>query len=147
MSVSHVEIEHVPLSGDSREELVPISGATIYGDLVVVSGQAPVDLTTGMLLADTIERQCDIVLDLLLGVLRRAGAGPRDVLRVECFLTRREHFEVLNAAFRRAFPPPAPARTTIICDLALEGLLVEMQALAIRRPSKGPGTPALTRRP
>jgi 2-iminobutanoate/2-iminopropanoate deaminase len=120
-------VEHLP-----GPALAPISAATAYRDLVVVSGQAAVDLETGVVLAHTIEEQCEIALNLLLAVLREAGASPHDVLRVECYLTRREDFGALNAAFARAFPPPAPARTTIICGLALDGMLVELQALAVR---------------
>lgn len=128
MSVSHLPL----LAADGRPATVaPISAATVGGGLVVVSGQAAVDPATGALLAPDIEGQARIVFDLLLDVLARAGAGPADVLRVECYLARREDFAVLNAAFARAFPAPAPARTTIVCDFAMAGMLVEAQALAV----------------
>ena len=41
-------------------------------------------------------------------------------------------FAAFNAVFARWFPPPAPARTTIVCGFAIEGMLVEVQALALR---------------
>lgn len=68
----------------------------------------------------------------LADALERAGATMAGVLRAECLLARREVFAAFNAVFARHFPLTPPARTTVVCDFALEGLLVEVQAVAAR---------------
>jgi 2-iminobutanoate/2-iminopropanoate deaminase len=127
-------IEHLPLlDGDGNPStLAPNSAATMTDAFVVVSGQAAIDAATGAVLADTIAEQSEIVLGMVAAVLRRAGVTPSDVLRCECYLARREDFGAFNAVYARWFPPPSPARTTIVCDFALPGMLVEVQALARR---------------
>jgi 2-iminobutanoate/2-iminopropanoate deaminase len=133
--VSDPLLERLPLPGgdDRASSLPPISAASMYGSLVVVSGQAAVDLASGELLAHGIVEQTEIVLDLLENVLERAGASLASVLRAECYLARRSDFASFNDVFARRFPPPRPARTTVVCELAIEGMLVEVQALAARR--------------
>ncbi|MEV4419701.1 RidA family protein [Patulibacter sp. NPDC049589] len=127
-------VSHLPLLGPdgTPSTLAPISAATVVGDLVVVSGQAAVDLATGAVVGATVQEQAEVVLEQLVAVLARAGATPADVLRAECFLARAEDFAAFNAVYARWFPPPSPARTTVVCGFAIPGMLVEVQALAVR---------------
>jgi 2-iminobutanoate/2-iminopropanoate deaminase len=54
------------------------------------------------------------------------------VLRVECWLADPSDFPAWNEAFAATFPPPRPARTTLVAGLPLPGLLVELQLTAAR---------------
>jgi 2-iminobutanoate/2-iminopropanoate deaminase len=108
-----------------------MSDAIRWGDLLFLSGRAAVDPATGTVRAPDFEGQLRIVLDDALAVLEQAGSGADHVLRVECWLTDRENFAAWNAEYAAAFPPPRPARTTLIADeLPLPGLLVEVQLTA-----------------
>jgi 2-iminobutanoate/2-iminopropanoate deaminase len=129
-----VRVSHIPLAGldPGASALAPISAATVFGELIVVSGQAAVDVSTGRVLAESIEAQAEITFAMLAEVLGRAHALLADVLRCECFLARREDFAAFNAVFAQTFPPPRPARTTLVSELVLEGMLVEVQAIAAR---------------
>ena len=72
-----------------------------------------------------------IVLDDALAVLEVAGSGPDHVLRVECWLLGSEDFAGPGTpAIAAAFPPPRPARTTLVAELPLPGLLIELQLTA-----------------
>lgn len=134
MSGEHPAVEHLPLLGPdgTPSDLAPISAATVCGNLVVASGQAAIDITTGAVLGETVEQQAELVLAQLEEVLGRAGASLHGVLRAECFLARAEDFAAFNAVYAGWFPPPSPARTTVVCGLAIPGMLVEVQALAWR---------------
>jgi 2-iminobutanoate/2-iminopropanoate deaminase len=107
-----------------------MSDATRLGDLLFLSGRAAVDPATGTVRAADFEGQLQIVLDDALAVLAEAGSGPGHVLRVECWLANASDFEAWNAGFAAAFPPPRPARTTLVAGLPLPGLLVELQLTA-----------------
>jgi 2-iminobutanoate/2-iminopropanoate deaminase len=107
-----------------------MSDATRLGNLLFLSGRAAVDPATGAVRADDFEGQLRIVLDDALAVLAEAGSGPEHVLRVECWLADPSDFAAWNAGFEAAFPPPRPARTTLVAGLPLPGLLVELQLTA-----------------
>jgi 2-iminobutanoate/2-iminopropanoate deaminase len=107
-----------------------MSDATRFGDLLFLSGRAAVDPGTGSVRAPDFDGQLRIVLDDALAVLDEAGSGPEHVLRVECWLADAGDFPAWNAGFAATFPPPRPARTTLIAGLPLPGLLVELQLTA-----------------
>jgi 2-iminobutanoate/2-iminopropanoate deaminase len=108
-----------------------MSDATRWGDLVFLSGRAAIDPATGALLAEDFAGQLRIVLADALRVLEEAGSSPENVLRVECWLLDRADFAEWNRQYAEAFPPPRPARTTLVtAGLPIDGLLVEIQLTA-----------------
>ena len=116
------------LNADTPAPLM--SDATKLGNTLYLSGRAAVDPSTGEIRTADFEGQLGIVLDDALAVLAAAGSGPEHVLRVECWLADRGDFAAWNAAFAATFPSPRPARTTLIADFPLAGLLVELQLTA-----------------
>ncbi len=108
-----------------------MSDATKVGNLLFLSGRAPVDPLTGELRATDFRGQLQIVIADALAVLDAAGSGPEHVLRVECFLADRGDFPAWNAGYAAAFPEPRPARTTLITGFPIAGLLVELQLTAL----------------
>jgi 2-iminobutanoate/2-iminopropanoate deaminase len=116
---------------DTGEDAPLMSDAIRSGDLLFLSGRAAVDPATGALRADDFAGQLQIVLGDALRVLAAAGSGPEHVLRVECWLADRVHFPEWNAQFAATFPPPRPARTTLVAEeFPVAGLLVEIQITA-----------------
>lgn len=107
----------------------PFPAATRWGDLLVLSGLAALDVETHQPLAGGADEQAAAIFGLLDEILEHAGAAREDVLRLECFLADRSHFAVWNAAFARAFPSRPPARTTVIASPPVAGLHLELQAI------------------
>jgi 2-iminobutanoate/2-iminopropanoate deaminase len=107
-----------------------MAGATRWGDLLVLSGLAALDVATMRPVADGLGEQADAIFAQLDDLLARGGASRETVLRVECFLADREDFAAWNAAFAAAFGDRPPARTTLVAELPVRGLRLELQALA-----------------
>lgn len=107
-----------------------MSDATRWERTLFLSGRAAVDPATGELRATDFDGQMRIVLDDALEVLEVAGSGPGHVLRVECWLSDPKNFGAWNVGYEAAFPPPRPARTTLVSELPLPGLLIEVQLTA-----------------
>jgi enamine deaminase RidA (YjgF/YER057c/UK114 family) len=64
-------------------------------------------------------------------VLAEAGAGPEAVVRLNAFVTGREHLAGYMAARDRFVRDPAPASTLVIVSgFAREAFVVEVEALA-----------------
>lgn len=107
-----------------------LAGAVRWGDLLFLSGRAAVDPETLAVTADDFVGQATFVLEQIGDVLRAAGSGPEHALRVVCYLADRRYFEAWNRLYREFFPSPRPARTTMVADFAVAGLLVEVEVTA-----------------
>lgn len=107
-----------------------MSDAVRWGDLLFLSGRAAVESSTGRVRADDFAGQCRIVLDDALAVLAEAGSGPEHVLRVACWLVNSADFPAWNEMYAATFPPPRPARTTLLGAPPLPGLLIEIELTA-----------------
>lgn len=107
-----------------------LSTATRWGDLLFLSGRAAVNPDTLEVVSDDFDEQARFTLDEVVQVLRDAGSGPEHVLRVICYLADRRDFDAWNGHYSATFPAPRPARTTIVSDFAVEGLLIEVEVTA-----------------
>lgn len=107
-----------------------ISSAIRWGDLLFLSGRAPIDTSTMAVVSDDFEQQARNVLDQIMVSLAEAGSGPEYVLRVQCYLLHAEDFGAWNAVWAEYFPAPRPVRTTIVTGFALPGMLIEVEVTA-----------------
>jgi 2-iminobutanoate/2-iminopropanoate deaminase len=108
--------------------VLPLSAFRVDGDQVFVSGQIGVE-GDGSIPAD-FERQVELALDALEEQLAAAGTTIAAVLKTTVVLVRREDFSAMNGLYAARFADPPPARTTVIAELVLPGLLFEIDAIA-----------------
>jgi enamine deaminase RidA (YjgF/YER057c/UK114 family) len=108
----------------------PLSFATRVGDLLFVSGIPGFDEKGA--LADGFEAQFGFVVRNITRVLGEAGAGFRDLVKVNVLLTRASDVAAMNALYAGAFgPPPYPARTTCVVQaLPDPAMLIEIECIA-----------------
>ena len=112
---------------DPRPIFPPV---TRHGDLLFLSGQAPVDTTTFELVAEGFDAQVRHVVETVERILAEAGSSMSSVLRVECMLADPADFAAWNATFAGSFPEPRPSRTTTVTGFVVPGMLVELQVTA-----------------
>lgn len=119
-----------PIHADGAPPAIgPYSQAVRAGDFVFVSGQVPVDVTSGKL-ADGIDAQTHQVMRNLNAVLGAAGASLQQVVKVTIFLARWEDFKAMNAVYATYFTQQAPARSVIQGERIPAGTLVGLDATA-----------------
>jgi 2-iminobutanoate/2-iminopropanoate deaminase len=107
-----------------------ISSAIRWGDVLYLSGRAPIDTTTMAVVSSDFAEQARSVLDQIMTTLAQAGSGPEHVLRVQCYLLDPADFAEWNALWAEYFPAPRPVRTTIVTAFTVPGMLVEVEATA-----------------
>ena len=107
-----------------------ISTAVRFGDLLFLSGRAPIDVTTMTVVSDDFEAQARDVLRSIGETLGEAGSGFENVLRVVCYLRRAEDFAAWNRLWAETFPTPRPARTTVCAEFVVRGMLIEVEVTA-----------------
>lgn len=91
----------------------PYSQAIRAGDFLFVSGQIPIDPSTGALVDGGIGEQTHRVLKNLDAILRAAGTSFNRVVKTTVYLADMGEFTAMNAIYAEYFPAPAPARATV----------------------------------
>ena len=112
------------------EPLSHYTDAVRFGDLLFVSGIAPLDAEGRLVGADDpVAQTRQIFLNLQL-VLAAAGAGFGDVLKVTVFLTDVNDRTNINPIRQEYFGEARPASTLIgVRELAVPGMRVEIEAV------------------
>jgi len=111
--------------------LGPYSQAIRAGGLVFVSGTAGIDPSTGAV-PDGIEAQTEQALRNLAAVLEAAGCSMDDVVKTTIFYADVDDFQALNQVYARHMPDPPPARSAPANVKLPRGLLVSIDAIAVR---------------
>ncbi|TWB50630.1 reactive intermediate/imine deaminase [Nitrospirillum viridazoti] len=107
------------------------SHATRYGGLVFTAGQLGVR-ADGSHTADLgFEDQVRQALSNVLAVLRAAGAGPGDILKVTAYIVGVENWPRFNAVYAEMMGDARPARTVVPVGELHYGYLVEIDAVAV----------------
>ncbi len=123
------EIISTPLAPSA---IGPYSQAVRTGDLLFVSGQIPIDPSTGKLIDDrSIKGQTQRVLENLLAIVAAAGGSAENVLKTTVFLRDMEDFAEMNAAYSEFFRSSPPARSTIEAARLPRDVSVEIDCIAI----------------
>jgi reactive intermediate/imine deaminase len=105
--------------------------AVRFGDLLFISGCAPVDASLRLVGGDDVGAQAQQVLANLGRVLTAVGLGPGDVLKVTVFLTDIADRARINPARRAFFGDARPASTLVeVSSLAIPGMKIEIEAIA-----------------
>jgi 2-iminobutanoate/2-iminopropanoate deaminase len=113
--------------------VAPYSHAVDAGELIFLSGQTPLDPTTGKLVTGTIGEQTLQCFRNLLSVLEAARLTTDDVVNVQVYLTDMNDFAAMNEVYAKQFTKPYPARTTIGVASLPMGARVEIGLVARRR--------------
>lgn len=109
----------------------PYSQAVRAGNTVYLSGQTPLDPSTGELVTGDIAAQARRVFDNLRAVCAAAGGSFDQVVRVGIYLTDLGNFAAVNAVMAEYFKQPYPARSTIGVAALPRGAAVEIDAILV----------------
>jgi 2-iminobutanoate/2-iminopropanoate deaminase len=118
-------------SADAPKAIGPYSPAVRSGPLVFISGQVPIDPSTGNLIDGDIAAQTRRVLDNLGALLQAAGLSYIHVVRTTVFLADMNDFSTMNQAYATYFSEPYPARSTVQVSRLPKDARVEIDVIAV----------------
>jgi 2-iminobutanoate/2-iminopropanoate deaminase len=108
----------------------PYSQAIKAGNLLFVSGQVPIDPTTGALVDGDISAQTRRVFQNLGAILAAAGTSFDAVVRTTVYLMDMNDFAAMNEVYGTFFAAPAPARATVQVARLPKDARIEIDVIA-----------------
>ncbi|MCE4609347.1 MAG: RidA family protein [Desulfurococcales archaeon] len=108
----------------------PYSQAILIDGFLFVSGQIPIDPSTGKLIDGTFEEKTRRVLENVKAIIEAAGGTLDDVVKVTVYLKDIGKFSEFNKVYSEYFKGVPPARVVVeVSNLPL-GADLEMEAIA-----------------
>ncbi|MBW8809102.1 MAG: RidA family protein [Lysobacter sp.] len=111
----------------------PYSQAVRVGDTVYLSGQIPLDPSSGLVIEGDIEAQAHRAFSNLQAVCEAAGGSLADIARLGLYLTDLSSFGKVNAVMGEYFNAPFPARSTVEVSALPRGVAFEVDAIMVLR--------------
>ena len=123
-----------PIKTDKAPAAIgPYSQAIDSGcGLVFVSGQLPIDPSTGAFPEGGVKEQTRQSLLNASAILPAAGLGLSDVVKTTVFLADMGDFAAMNEVYASFFTEPFPARSAVAVKTLPKGALVEVECIAAR---------------
>lgn len=106
------------------------SPGVLVGNTLYISGQLPMDLETGQLVAGGIEAQTKAALDNVERVLTAAGLAKTDVAMCRVYIPDMAYWDTVNDIYADFFGEHKPARVVVPTGALHHGALVEIEAIA-----------------
>ncbi len=110
----------------------PYSQAISAGNLVMLSGQIPLDPQTGLLVEGDIQAQTRRVFANIQAVLEEAGLTFANVIKTTVFLADIADFAAMNEVYAEYFAEPYPARSAVQIVALPKGAGVEIECICVK---------------
>ena len=110
----------------------PYSQATVTDQLILTSGQLPIDPKTGSIDATDVAGQTRQSLENIKAILAEGGKDLADVLKTTVFLSDIADFAAMNEVYAEYFSAPYPARSCFQVAALPMGAKVEIEVICKR---------------
>ncbi len=108
----------------------PYSQSVMAGNMLYVSGQIPLDASTGELVKGSIEEETHKVMENLKAILEEAGMYFANVVKCSIFVKDMGDFGKINQVYGEYFSEDPPARETVEVSGLPKGVNVEISCIA-----------------
>jgi 2-iminobutanoate/2-iminopropanoate deaminase len=121
-----ISTEKAPAAVGPYSQAVEVNG-TLY-----ISGQVPLDPATGKVVIGGIAEQTARSLENIGAILNEAGYTFSDVVKCTCLLSDMANFAAMNKVYAKYFSEQQPARAAFAVKELPLGVLVEIEAIAVK---------------
>jgi 2-iminobutanoate/2-iminopropanoate deaminase len=111
----------------------PYSPAIQAGKWIYVSGQLPIDPSSGELIQDDMKTAARQALENIKRILVSAEANENDIVKTTVYLRNMSDFPSVNEAYAEFFTPPYPARVCIQITGLPKDARLEIDAVAYKK--------------
>lgn len=110
----------------------PYSQAVVAGNTIYVSGQLPIDASTGEFAPGGVREQLHQIFKNIGYILEEAGYDFSDVVKTTVYLTDMKDFAVMNEVYAEYYSKPYPARVAYEVAALPKAALAEVDVIAVK---------------
>lgn len=110
----------------------PYSQAIEFNGMLFVSGQLPIDASTGEFVPGGVKEQAEQVLKNISYILKEAGYDFSNVVKSTVYLTNMSDFTAMNEVYASFYSEPYPARVAYAVVALPKGALIEIDVIAAK---------------
>lgn len=126
MSNSAIQTSNAPAA------IGPYSQGIQAGSTLYISGQLPIDPTTGNFAGNDVASQTRQSLTNIRNILNQAGADMSHIVKTTVMLANIEDFSAMNEVYSQFFSAPYPARAAYQVACLPKNALVEIECIAVK---------------
>lgn len=108
----------------------PYSQGTIFGNLILTSGQLPIHPETGLIREHDVAEQTRQCLENAKAILEEAGSSFEKILKTTVYMVDMKEFSIMNEEYKMFFEGNYPARSTVEVSRLAKDALVEIEVIA-----------------
>ncbi len=124
--------KEVIYTSEAPEPIGPYSQAILSGNTLFVSGQIPIDQSTGKIISDNISAETEQVMKNIKAVLSKAGMNFSHIVKCSIFIRDMNNFPKINEAYGKYFQENPPARETVEVSRLPKDVNVEISCIAVK---------------
>jgi 2-iminobutanoate/2-iminopropanoate deaminase len=126
------DMKRVINTNEAPAAVGPYSQAIEINGTLYISGQIPIDPTTGKIVDGGIKEQTEQVLKNIGSILKAAGYDRDDVVKSTCFLTDMVNFKPMNEVYAMFYTSQQPARAAFAVKELPLGAMIEIETIAVK---------------
>jgi 2-iminobutanoate/2-iminopropanoate deaminase len=128
-----MNIKQIVSTPNAPAAIGPYSQGVKVDDFLFVSGQLPIDPTTGALVSSDFSIQTRQTLNNLKAVVEASDFHMTDIVKVTVFLMSLEDFNSMNEIYKEFFAIDYPSRVAVQVARLPKSALIEIDAIAVKR--------------
>ena len=117
---------------DAPKAIGPYSQAILINNMLFVSGQIPIDPSTGEIIKGNISQQAVQVMKNIHSILKEAGMDYSHIVKTGIFLADMNDFAAVNESYASYFTSAFPARETIQAARLPKDAELEISVIAVK---------------
>ena len=125
-------MKKVIVTNEAPSAIGPYSQAVEVNGTLYISGQIPLDPSTGKIIEGGIKEQTDQVLKNIGAILKAAGYNYSQVVKSTCLLANMDDFKEMNEIYGRYYNENYPARAAYAVVKLPLGALIEIETIAVK---------------
>jgi len=107
----------------------PYSQAVKINNLIFLSGQIPIDVKTGLLIENNIEKQTHQVLNNIRNFLKDNNLDMNAIIKTNVYVKDITDFPKINEIYASYFRAPYPARALVEVSRLPKDVLIEIECV------------------
>ena len=108
----------------------PYSQGVVVNGWLFISGQIPIDPSTGEIVHGSFKEQVVRVLENIKAIVEAAGGTLRNIVKVTVYLRDISKFSEFNEVYSKYFSEEPPARVVVEVSNLPKGVDLEVEAIA-----------------